>query len=173
MSVHNKNTNPTTIGYKYLFTYQGDVKFKEHTVKGVCITLALKLYKYGRIIPISLEPMYNGHFLNEIFNVSINKFCIISIEKNKFMERIFKNMMGFEDAAYEIIEYSIEILKEKNIEEEIETQGAQTLPAIETHTINEDEFNCFIAQDMENFLLKENKKAKVENALLVKLEEVS
>lgn len=170
MSVQNIQRHPTTIEYKYLFTYQGEGTFQKDVVKGAAITIAIKTYRYGNVMPIGLEPMYNGHFLNEIFEVSINKFSQFTIEKNKFMERIFKDVFKFDVAECEIVGYSIEVLKEIKDTDKVSLYGAVVMPKMESIRVSEEELRNFISDNIDGFLLKENKKAKVENATLISLE---
>lgn len=162
--------NPTTLAYKYVLVCQGDVFYKEHKLKAVGLTLALKLYRYGNILPILLEPMYNGHFLNEIFDVSINKFELYKIEKNRFMEKIFKGIFKFEDAEFEEIEYTAEILVDDTVKDNNKTMPVNKVESIQ---ISKEEFECLLKNNMSFFLLKENKNASVEKASLIGLERVS
>ena len=158
--------NPTTLAYKYIFVCQGDVFYKGHRLKAVGLTLALKLYRYGNILPIPLEPMYNGHFLNELFDVSINKFDLYKVEKNRFMEKIFKGIFKFDDSNFEEIEFTAEILTDETVVNNSETVPVQKVKSIR---IPKQNLETILKENMSFFLLQENKKAEVEKVSFVEL----
>jgi len=162
-------SNPTTLAYKYILMCQGDVAYDGHQLKAVGITLAVKLYRYGNIIPVKLEPVYKGHLLNEIFDVSVNKFESYKIEKNKFMERIFRDIFKFDESRFEEIDYTAEFLVDETVNNE-----SQTIPTqkVESVKISKDEFVSLLKNNMDSFLLKENKRATVEKVSLIGLEQV-
>jgi len=161
---------PQTVAYEYYFEYYEEGKYNEKTVCGASVTIAIKAYKHDNIIIMPKDPMYRGYFLSDILNVSFDKEKQLCIEKNRFMESVFRNALGVDSFTYQIIGYSLDTVEEVPEEGKNNPNYKTLFPTVKTNPVSEIEFKSFIYENRDGFDIKSNKKASVLKALMVSLE---
>lgn len=100
-----------TIAYEYLFNYFGGDKFENKIVTGASIQLAIRPYKNGNEVKFEdgKELSFKDFFLFQVFDVSFDKENVFNINRNIFIDNLFRIAYGFDKIKAEIIGYSFDI----------------------------------------------------------------
>src|SRR5574344_1854122 len=94
-----KPSKPMTIVYDYLFNYFGEDKFNEKIITGAAIELAINVYDNNdNEIKFTSEPViiteYGKKYLCEVYDVSIDRKKLFIINKNLYIDNIFRIVFG-------------------------------------------------------------------------------
>lgn len=156
-----------TIAYEYLFNYFGGDKLENKTVTGASIQLAIRPYKNGNEVKFENgeEPSVKDFFLFQVFDVSFDKENVFNINRNIFIDNLFRIAYGFDEIKTEIIGYSLDIAigLTKDVMPELADKlptEFQSLPVSESLKVSEDVFKNFILNHLNDFDISDNQKAQ-------------
>ncbi len=156
-----------TVAYNYLFNYFGGDKYNDKIVTGASIDLAIRPYKNGDEVKFEdgKELSFKGFFLCQVFDVSFDKENVFNINRNIFVDNIFRRAYGFDEIKAEIIGYSLEIAVglTKDVIPELADKlptEFQSFPVSESIEVSEDVFRNFILNHLNDFDISDNKKAQ-------------
>lgn len=156
-----------TIVYEYLFNYFGGDKFENKTVTGASVLVAIRPYKNGNEVKFENEeePSVKGCYLSSVFDVSFDKENIFNINRNIFVDNLFRRAYGFDEIKAEITGYSLNIAigLTKDVMPELANKlptELQSLPVSESIEVSEDVFRNFILNHLNDFDISDNQKAQ-------------
>lgn len=152
-----------TIAYSYLFNYFGGDKFKGEIVMGASIEIAIRVYqnddevKFENGVELSVE----GRYLFNCFDVSIDRDNVFKIEKNLYVDNMFRLIHNFDRIEADVIGYSLDVLvgQVKDSMPDIPKEF-ENLPVSESRKVTEEEFRTFILDHIDDFDISDNKKAQ-------------
>lgn len=134
-----------TIGYNYWFNYFGGEVFERKTIVGASIDVAIKIYKYGKIIDFdenSGEEASYGKYLSDVFKVSVDRQTAYRIEKNIYVDNLFRLDKDYDKIEFEVTGYYLE---------------GDAGNAVK---VTEDVFRKFILDHISDFDISDNKNAQ-------------
>lgn len=164
-----------TIAFDYTFNYFGGDMYNGRIVTGASVTLAIRCYKDGAEVKFfdQIEPyveiygissiFHRKEFLCSVFEVSFNRKNIFKINRNPYIDSLFKLVYGYDKIKYDIVGYSFDVAEGllKNI---VPTNGLpkefQDTLVCEPISITEDAFRTFISSHLEDFDISDNEKAQ-------------
>ena len=155
------------IVFEYLFNYFGGDKFDGKIVTGASIQVAIRPYRNGDEIKIEneKEPSAHGYYLNSVFDVSFDRENIFNINRNIFVDNLFRRKYNFDEIKAEVMGYSLDtaigftkdVMPE--LADELPTEF-RTLPVSEPVQVSEEIFKNFILKHLNDFDISDNKKAQ-------------
>lgn len=156
-----------TIAYEYLFNYFGGDKFENKIVTGASIQLAIRPYKNGNEVKFEdgKELSFKDFFLFQVFDVSFDKENVFNINRNIFIDNLFRIAYGFDKIKAEITGYSLDVAT--GLIKDVMPESAdklptelQSLPVSESLKVSEDVFKNFILNHLNDFDISDNQKAQ-------------
>lgn len=129
-----------TFVYSYRFGYFGEGTFKGKRVSGICVELAIHVYKNGKEVVFSEEPCTpNGRYLCQVFKVSFCRKNLYTVTRNLIVDNLFRLSHEWDKIEAEAIGYAIDYEKDEPSED-----------------ITKQEFTEFISRDMDQFDIPDN-----------------
>lgn len=156
-----------TIVYDYLFNYFGGDKFEGKIVTGASIQVAIRPYKNGDEIKFEngKELSVKGKYLFSVFDVSFDRENIFNINRNLFVDNLFRLVCNFDEIKAEVIGYSLDVATGltkdvmPELADELPTEF-RMLPVSESVQVSEETFRNFIQKHLNDFDISDNKKAQ-------------
>lgn len=152
-----------TVAYDYLFNYFGNATYNGRHITGASISIAIRVYKDGKEVKFedSKEPTTNGRYLCDIFDVSFDRDKLFVIERNLYVDNLFRLVFDFEKIEVEIVGFYLDYLigSGKDYVPDLPDEIAN-LPMSEPMEVSEEDFKKFLSDNINDFDIPDNKHAQ-------------
>lgn len=168
-----------TIVYNYLFNYFGRDKYKDKTICGASIDIAIIPVINGNEVKFSeeIEPQAYERYLSEVFKVSFDKEKMFTVERNLPIDNLFRIHYEWEKINYEVVGYTLDYFDDeetKKIQKELKELLGDKMPNEFLNApcsvfmeVTEEDFKEFLRSHIDDFDILDNKNAQVPSVAFI------
>lgn len=152
-----------TLAFDYVMNYLGKDTYKEKSVGGAGISLAILAYSGEDEIGFKKEPRFGDKYsLSDVFKVSFDREKLFVIQKNPAIEELFCEIFDWDRIETKVVGYMLDCLE--MLPEDIGLhlpESFRKAPFSYQVDVSEKEFKKFVRSNLDEFDISDNRNLDV------------